>query len=68
MTVMMNRKSNRPEDGVAVIDVATYEDIQKGLKMARGEKVEKNLPPIRRAMLEQFGYVNKKFKEMVVVD
>lgn len=68
MTVMMNRKSNRPEDGVAVIDVATYEDIQKGLKMARGEKVEKNLSPIRRAMLEQFGYVNKKFKDLIVVD
>lgn len=68
MTVMMNRKSNRPEDGVAVIDVANHEDIQRGIKMARGEKVEKNLSPIRRAMLEQFGYVNKKFKEMVVVD
>ena len=68
MTVMMNRKSNRPEDGVAVIDVATHEDIQRGLKMARGEKVKKNLSPIRRAMLEQFGYVSKKFKEIVVVD
>ena len=68
MTVMMNKKSNRPEDGVAVIDVATHEDIQRGIKMARGEKVEKNLLPIRRAMLEQFGYVSKKFKEMVVVD
>ena len=68
MTVMMNRKSNRPEDGVAVIDVANHEDIQRGLKMARGEKVEKNLSPIRRAMLEQFGYVSKKFKEIVVVD
>ena len=68
MTVMMNRKSNRPEDGVAVIDVATHEDIQRGIKMARGEKVEKNLSPIRRAMIEQFGYVSKKFKEIVVVD
>ena len=68
MTVMMNRKSNRPEDGVSVIDVATHEDIQRGIKMARGEKVEKNLSPIRRAMLEQFGYVSKKFKEIVVVD
>ena len=68
MTVMMNRKSNRPEDGVAVIDVANHEDIQRGLKMARGEKVEKNLSPIRKAMLEQFGYVSKKFKEIVVVD
>lgn len=68
MTVMMNRKSNRPEDGVAVIDVANYEDIQRGLKMARGEKVEKNLSPIRKAMLEQFGYVSKKFKDSVVVD
>lgn len=68
MTVMMNRKSNRPEDGVAVIDVANHEDIQRGLKMARGEKVEKNLSPIRRAMLNQFGYVSKKFKEIVVVD
>lgn len=68
MTVMMNRKSNRPEDGVAVIDVANHEDIQRGLKMARGEKVEKNLSSIRRAMLNQFGYVNKKFKEIVVVD
>ena len=68
MTVMMNKKSNRPEDGVAVIDVANHEDIQRGLKMARGEKVEKNLSPIRRAMLKQFGYVSKKFKEIVVVD
>ena len=68
MTVMMNRKSNRPEDGVAVIDVANHEDIQKGLKMARVEKVKKNLSPIRRAMIEQFGYVSKKFKEIVVVD
>ena len=68
MTVMMNRKSNRPEDGIAVMDVATYEDIQRGIKMARGEKVGKNLSPIRKAMLKQFGYVSKKFKEMVVVD
>ena len=68
MTVMMNRKSNRPEDGIAVFDVATYEDIQRGIKMARGEKVGKNLSPIRKAMLKQFGYVSKKFKEMVVVD
>lgn len=68
MTVMMNRKSNRPEDGVAVIDVATHEDIQRGIKMARGEKVDKNLSPIRKAMLKQFGYVSKKFKDLIVVD
>ena len=68
MTVMMNGKSNRPEDGVVTIDVATHEDIQRGIKMARGEKVEKNLSPIRKAMIEQFGYVSKKFKDLIVVD
>lgn len=64
---MINGKSNRPCDGVAVGDVFDYKDLQNGVKIARGEKIEKNLSPMRKAMLEQFGYVHKSLIDKVVI-